>query len=316
MLRGMERIVIPGLATYSPVALTDLAVGAPLAARVLLGATLPGRVVQTAAVGVYAASAARDWVARMGIRPIDFQEAFGADVTTLQPMSPEERRAEIGALSEALNEGYTDAGPPRAALAQQINQHLTAYISQITGQEIVTSSEVRSFNLAKVVFPFAYGTCDIISGDVAIFKDTGVLEPHVIAHEFCHRKGYLKELHAQALAYLAMRASGDPVLVQGARAERLHRQLHVLACGDRARFNELVDHAGLRPELRAAFHQLRPAPGAYESAVGKAMRGLYDKRMQWTGQNGLSDYDEGFTNLLWTFAHSERATQPREHAAI
>jgi hypothetical protein len=46
------------------------------------------------------------------------------------------------------------------------------------------------------------------------------------------------------------------------------------------------------------------------------MRTLYDQRMKLTGQNGLSDYDEGFTNFLWTFTRSEKARQPKEPAAI
>jgi hypothetical protein len=181
---------------------------------------------------------------------------------------------------------------------------------------VETSSEVRSFSLAMLVFPFAYGACDVISGDVAIFKDTGIFEPHIIAHEFSHRKGYLKELHAQALSYLALRNSGEPLLVQSARAERLHRQLRAVAGDDLQRFNELVETVNLREELRESFHALRPVPGAYESAVGKVMKTLYEERMKMTGQNGLSDYDVGFTNFLHSYAKSPRARQPREHASI
>jgi hypothetical protein len=46
------------------------------------------------------------------------------------------------------------------------------------------------------------------------------------------------------------------------------------------------------------------------------MKVLYDERMKMTGQNGLSDYDVGFTNFLHTYAKSPRARQPREHARI
>ena len=62
--------------------------------------------------------------------------------------------------------------------------------------------------------------------------------------------------------------------------------------------------------------QLRPVPGAYESAVGRVMKRLYDERMKLTGQNGLSDYDIGFTNFLHTFSKSPDARQPTEHARI
>lgn len=312
----MERIEIPGDATYTPIALTDLLVGAPLASRILLGATLPGRVLQAAALGYYAGSSLKDWMARNGVRKVDFVSEFGADVFELEPMPPGERRREVRLLGEALNDGYGPTRVSREEMAEEVNRHLTSYLASITNQEVVTSSRVRSFSLAMLVFPFAYGTCDIISGDIAIFKDTGIFEPHIICHEFCHRKGYFKELHAQALAFLALRNSGEPVLVQAARAERLHRQLRTMAGDDLGLFNEMVDEAGLRPELETAFHALRPEPGRMESSVGKIMRELYDARMKLTGQNGLSDYDEGFTNFLWSFRHSGRASQPAAQADI
>jgi len=311
----MERITIPGDATYSPIALTDILIAAPLASRLLLRASLPGRVLQAAAFGYYAGSSLKDWLARTGVRRIDFMEAFGADVFHLQEMPLEERRTEVAELVEALNDGWDGTRVPRKEMAREVNRHLTSYIASITGQEVVTSSEVRSFSVTMLLFPFAYGTCDVISGDVAIFRDTGIFEPHIIAHEFCHRKGYLKELHAQALAYLAMRNSGEPLLVQSARAERLHRQLRAASGDDAAGFNAMVDALELRPELQGAFHALRPEPGAYESAVSRVMKRMYDERMKLTGQNGLSDYDVGFTNFLYTFgrtpAGSARAEQGR-----
>jgi hypothetical protein len=46
------------------------------------------------------------------------------------------------------------------------------------------------------------------------------------------------------------------------------------------------------------------------------MRRVYEERMRLTGQNGLSDYDEGFTNFLWTFARSDTARQPRAAALV
>jgi hypothetical protein len=312
----MERIEIPGHATKTPLALTDLLVAAPLASRLLLGATLPGSVVSAAALGLYAGSAARDWTARMGIRPVDFRREYDGDVDSFEKMPIEERQAEIVALGRALNEAYTPERRPREKLAEQVNQRLTDYIASMTGQEVVTSSSVRNFTLAKLIFPFALGTCDVVSGDVAIFRDTGIFEAHVIAHEFCHRKGYWKELHAQVLAYLALRTSTDPLLVQSARAERLHRHLRVLAGDDTARFEQLLATASLRTELHSAFVALRPVPGAYEAAVGSVMKKVYEQRMKLSGQNGLADYDENFTNVLWTFSRSPRARQPREHASI
>ena len=221
----MDEIRIPNDATYAPFSLTDVIATAPIASRLLLGATLPGRVLSAAALGVYAGSAAKDWVKRLDMRWVDFGREFGADVKTLEPMPDEARRTEVGHLAARLERDFTPERVPRAQLAREVNGELTEYIASLTGQRVHTSSELRDFTLASLVFPFAMGVCDMVSGDVALFKDTGILEPHVICHEFVHRKGYWKELHAQALSYLALMSSGNPVMVQAALFERLHRQL-------------------------------------------------------------------------------------------
>lgn len=312
----MENIRIPNDATYTPVALTDVLVLAPLASRILLGATLPGRMIQAAAFGLYAGSVVKDWSARRDVRRVEFKAEYGADVDRLDSQPTVLRREEIARLGQALNEGYTDERPPRREMAERVNEVLTDHLTGVTGQRVDTSSEVRELSLAALIFPFAQGTCDVLSGDIAIFRDTGIFEAHIIAHEFVHRKGYLKELHAQVLAYLALRNSGDPVLIQSARAERLHRQLRVLCGEDPAAFREAVGHAGLRPELEEAFHRLRPDPSLYQSMVGDAMKQLYDLRMRATGQNGLSDYDEGFTNFLYTFERSPSARQDPHLARV
>jgi len=305
----MDEIRIPNDATYAPFSLTDIIATAPLASRLLLGATLPGRVLSAAAFGMYAGSAVKDWVSRRDMRWIDFQVEFGADVKTLQPMPEEARREEISRLAVRLNEGWTDERIPREELAVAVNGHLTDYVASVTGQRVHTSSEVRDFTLAKLIFPFAMGVCDIVSGDVALFRDTGIFEPHIICHEFVHRKGYWKELHAQALSYLSLMASGDPVMVQSALAERLHRQLKAMAGDDHQRYHDLVDGLDLRAEVARELQALRPDPGAYESSVSLVMKKLYDERLKLTGQNGLSDYDIGFTNFLWSFEQSRTCRQ-------
>ncbi len=311
----MDEVRIPNDATYAPVALTDLMAAAPLASRLLLGATLPGRVVSAAALGMYAGSVLKDWMSRQDVRRIDFEVEFGADVFWMEGMPEEARREEIRAVAECLDAEYTPERRPRRELARQVNGHLTDTIARITGQRVLTSSAVRDFGLAELLFPFATGVCDVLSGDVAIFRDTGMLEPHVIGHEFAHRKGYWKELHAQVLSYLALRWSEDPYLVQAARAERLHRQLKVLAGEDHDVYHELVEGLQVREEIRGELHALRPGPSSYEGAVSGVMRTLYDARLKLTGQNGISDYDVGFTDFLWSFARSPSARQDRALAA-
>lgn len=306
----MDRIRIQNDATYFPVSLTDVMLAAPLLSRVLLRATLPGKVLQVAALGAYTVSALQDWADRRGIRRIDFLREFGADVHHLAPMAEEDRAAEVRTLAARLNRDYVALTISRGELAEVVDGHLTSFIAGVTDQRVETSTEVRSFGLAQVLFPFALGACDFLSGDVSIFRDTGVLEPHVIAHEFCHRKGYYRELEAQALAYLALASSGDPVLVQSALLERLHRHIRVLSAEDEEQFQSRLKESGLREELSVQLLALRPRAGVLSRPVSAAMRRLYEERMKLTGQNGLSDYDRGFTEFLHAFEHSSTARQP------
>lgn len=312
----METIRIPNEATYSPIPLTDLALGAPLLSRLVLGASLPGLALQTAALTVYAGSAFQDWVERLGVRRIDFQREFGVDPRRPPAMPVDERRLEAALLAERVNDGYTPDVPRLRELAPVVDRHLTDYMAGITDQRVLTSIEVRQFSLAKFIFPFALGAADILSGDISIFHDTGVFQPHVLAHEFCHRKGYWRELDAQVLAYLAMTDSGEDALVQGALCERLYRHLHVMTGENRTAFEREIERLKLRPELQDTFLRLRPDPGAM-GPFADAMRAVYDVRMRVTGQNGLSDYDEGFTNFLYAFECNGEARQtPPVHGTL
>jgi hypothetical protein len=308
-MRTPDEIRISNRATYWPVAPIDLVIGAPLVVRALLGVTPLGRVVQAAVLGAYLGSAVRDWHDRRGIRRIDFRREFGADLHHLVPMPREAREAEVRTLAERLNDEFVPRRLPRREVAVEVDRHLTHYIASITGQRVRTSARVRGFALSKLAFPFALGACDALSGDVAIFKDTGPFEPHVLAHEFSHRKGYWKELHAQALAYLALVASGEPVLRQAARLERFYRHLVVLAGKQRGTFDRLAAAAALRPELGKALGELRPPATAVGRQLEGGMRQVYHTRMRLTGQTGISDYDLGFTNFLYTFETSTTARQ-------
>ena len=312
----METIRIPNSATYSPIALADLVFAAPIASRLLVGATLPGRLIQAAALGAYAGSALGDWASRRGVKKIDFLRTFGSDVRHMDEMPESRRLDDVARYSEALmavedpdgangedardGEDAPARRRTRAELAADVNERLTSYLAGITGQRVETSSSVREMTLARLLMPFASGSCDILSGDVAVFRDTGVFEPHILAHEFCHRKGYLKELEAQALAYLALAGSRDGRLRRAALAERVYRNLRVLDGDDPDRYAELLDSTPLEGSVLEDFRRLRPPEGK-GGALARAMREVYDARMKLTGQNGLSDYDRGFTNFLYTY---------------
>ena len=88
--------------------------------------------------------------------------------------------------------------------------------------------------------------------------------------------------------------------MQAALAERLHRDLRVLADGDLAVYHRLVEESRLREELAKDFRAIRPEPSAYERVVWSVMKPIMEERMRMTGQNGLSDYDAGFTDFLHT----------------
>ncbi len=302
----METIRIPNSATYSPVSLTDLMFAAPLATRLLLGATLPGRLVQAAAAGAYAGCVLSDWASRRGVRKIDFLGTYGADVKHMDEMPVARREEDIQRYSEELMRIHEPIVRSREVVAADINERLTTYIAGITGQRVETSSSVREMTLARLIMPFASGSCDVLSGDIAVFRNAGIFEPHILAHEFCHRKGYLKELEAQALAYLALSRSRDPQLRQSALAERVYRNLRVLDNDDPARYGELLAQTPLDGPVLDDFLRLRP-PDQRAGTFSTAMRQLYDSRMKMTGQNGLSDYDRGFTNFLYTYESAVKA---------
>ena len=46
------------------------------------------------------------------------------------------------------------------------------------------------------------------------------------------------------------------------------------------------------------------------------MKTLYDQRLKLTGQNGISDYDVGFTNFLWTFSRANGVRQDPRQAEV
>jgi hypothetical protein len=56
----------------------------------------------------------------------------------------------------------------------------------------------------------------------------------------------------------------------------------------------------MEESLAKEFHEIRPEPSAYEKGVWAVMKPIYEERMKMTGQNGLSDYDKGFTDFIFS----------------
>ena len=231
---------------------------------------------------------------------INFLETFGADVKHHKEMPLEMRISEINELTEKVNDEYTPQEYERKYLAQVVNRKLTTFIAEKSGVHVHTSDRVRNFGISKLIFPFAKGAHNPLDGEVFIFENLGVFEPHVITHEFAHKKGYTKELEAQALAYLTLINSRDQELTQSAYCERLFNDMIVTADFDIDKCNEDIETSALRSELKQDFKKRTRKSGLYEKVMSFIIKPLYDLRMKITGQNGLKDYSLGFTNFLYT----------------
>ena len=120
-----DRVKIPNQATYSPLPLADVFMLAPLASRLLLGATVPGRIIQALALGAYAGSALSDWLARKEARPIDFTETFGQDLSNLEAMSEEARQEDVKDLVAVMNRDYQPLELSREEMAKVVNEHVS-----------------------------------------------------------------------------------------------------------------------------------------------------------------------------------------------
>jgi hypothetical protein len=78
-----------------------------------------------------------------------------------------------------------------------------------------------------------------------------------------------------------------------------------------------VEALPIREELKSHFLTLKGELSKLQQSIESVMRTLYDERMKITGQNGISDYDLGFTNFLYTFETSTTARQiPPERGRV
>lgn len=299
-----KEIRIPNLSTKAPVPFLDAALLADLAyfGFSAISATTPAGIAMVAVnslFAIYVGSSMIDYVKKRKIKRINFMKTYGADVKHFKKMPKDIREKEISGLIEKVNDEYTNAKYERKDLAEVVDKHLTDYIANITDQRVITSTKLRNWGVSKMFMPTALGACDVLSGEVYIFQDRGIFEPHVIGHEFVHRKGYFKELDAQVLAYLSQIASKDPILVQSANCERLTRNMAVLK-RDRNERRDFIENSKLRPEIKkhCIFGKRSYKPS--EKRLTKFFEGMYDLRMKASGQNGITDYDEGFTSFLCT----------------
>jgi len=301
-------ITVPNLVTYLPFSMIDGVVVSAILGTVATISSSHSAVEGceggiAAFAGAYALSSGIDLVQKSRTRRINFQEAYGYGVKNLPSMPLEERIKEARTLAEKLNDEFATADLPDGYLGSLVEEELSRYIEQRTGQKVKNSFLFRTSGVMRSLFPFAKGAADPISGEIALFEEMGVFRPHVIAHEFAHRKGYLKELEAQVLSYLALSESNSSYLRQSVNCERLSSQFSVIAEDIGRTRTEVVEESGLRPELQQDFVERKKSGGLYERAISAVMLPLYNLRMKATGQNGLSDYDRGFTNFLYAIGN-------------
>ena len=305
-----DEIWIANRATYWPVAPIDLVVGAPLVVRALLGVTPLGRVVQGAVLGAYLANAVRDWHNRRGIRKIDFRREFGADLHHLVPMPREVREAEVRILAERLNDEFIPQRRPRRELAVEVDRHLTRYIASITGQRVRHERRGARLRPLEARVPVrARG----LRRAVGRRRDLQGHRPPRAA-----RRSRTSSATARATGRSCTRRCSPisrwspPGSPSCGRPRGSSASIATCACwraSESGAFERLAATAALRPELGTVLGALRPPATAVGRTVEAGMRQVYDTRMRMTGQAGISDYDVGFTNFLYTFETSTTARQ-------
>jgi len=235
-------------------------------------------------------------------KKINFLETFGADIKHLNEMPLEERAREESVLIQKVNDEYSPPSNNRREITEKVEEVVTAFLSGYTGERVETKGKVRKNNLiGKVFYPFALGITNPMDGDITVPGGLGVMEAGTIAHETAHRKGYMKEMEAQVIAYLALSTSGDKELVQSANCDRLLYQMRSMASKRRVRIKN-IQNSGLRDEIKRDFLKCCRR-GPYAALMRTAITPIYVLRMKLSGQKNMDDYSKGFTNFLYTIGN-------------
>ena len=212
-------------------------------------------------------------------------------------MPKDQRVKEAETLIEKLNDEFVEQSYSNNELGKRVDEVVTSYIAALTGQRIETSSRIRKTGVIPYLLPIAEGFTDPFGGEVWVPNKKKVRRPHIVAHEFCHRKGYRQELEVQILAYFALRTSEDPIFRQAAYAERLYRTLDSLSQSEQS---SVLEQHPVREELKEDICDT-PKLNPLQLAVLIPFSGLYLLKMKKTNQTGgFKDYGEGLINFIHT----------------
>lgn len=314
----IEEITIPNYCVKSPISLWDIGATGIL---VSIGANIGIGLANLAQVNLYDAlaflqhirfygsgtfslmiiassiSSLIDVIRADGIKQLDLKSKFGCNKSNLPEMQLEARVKEMELLVEKLNDEFIKDTRTIDEMSGKINNLLTEQISKYTQQRVYTSDKVRTSTIMRVFAPRALGAYLFIGQEVYLLRNYGIFNPHIVAHELSHRKGYRKELDAQILAYITLNNSDDLYFRQSANAERLVRQINV--CKNFPETEKDVErvYSLLRTEFKNAYDKLKKC-GIIENLWGKA---LYPPRwayMKLTKQD-KTDYSRAFTNFLY-----------------
>lgn len=216
------------------------------------------------------------------------------------------RMKKIDELCLMISDDYTEKKYSMKEEAKIAGKTLDEIIYKIEGVRIKTSNVVKNSYVTKYIMPHALGGCNLISGEIEIFRQLPYMSFSISAHELAHRKTYINENEAEVLAHLTGFATKNPVFIQSSRVSRLRREYQTLF---QTHFQKPKEE-----ELLDFFHDLKlpqklknwmvdtevSKPGVVMRGVMKGQLAMYKVIMRILGQKeGLRRYTEIFTADLY-----------------
>ncbi len=300
-LSRRPRIYLPNFSSRCcPAPLLESVIAASIASQALKGmgmdlAAQGAGGLTAGLMSLYVSAMAYDFIIKRRIQHIPLQ-SFGKRNKDLPQMSLEERMKEATILSEKVNDEYVSPSSFKDMITNSHNA-VTTYNLLHTGQLIYTSPRVRRFGISSIVTPMASATTDPLGGEVYYLKKhKGLLTPGILAHEFFHKLGYLKELDAQVHMYRALKHFGDDELQQSAHCHRLIG--HLVEIKQRKEpWRNVFQQFSLRKEIRADFEE-EAKKSRYERIVAPIATPLVKLGMLLRGSS-VDDYHRTWTNYLY-----------------
>lgn len=228
-----------------------------------------------------------------------------------QKVDKETRMKKIDELCLMISDDYTEQKYSMKEESKIAGEALDDIIYKIEGVRIKTSNVVKNSYITKYIMPHALGGCNMISGEIEIFRQLPYISFSIVAHELAHRKTYMNENEAEVLAHLTGLMTKDPVFIQSSRVSRFRREYQTLF--DKENMKE-EDKEVRKERVMDFFNDLKLPQKMkdwmvdlefkkYNIVVRGMMKGqlaLYKVMMKIFGQKeGLKRYTEVFTEDLY-----------------